>query len=200
MIFVTVGAQMPFDRMCKAVDAWAAKRGRNDVFAQIGTTDWRPTSMRCTAMIDPPAFKKAMEECSVVVAHAGMGSILTALQFGKPILVMPRRGDLRETRNDHQVATAKRFKELGRVAVAFDEQELERELDRLGELRATERISPWASPELLAAVRAFVHGGTSGTRPIEHRGTECTEGHREGRADGVAPTAPRAQPQSASAP
>ena len=44
MIFVTVGAQMPFDRMCKAVDAWAAKRGRSDVFAQIGETEWRPSA------------------------------------------------------------------------------------------------------------------------------------------------------------
>jgi UDP-N-acetylglucosamine transferase subunit ALG13 len=167
VIFVTVGAQMPFDRMCRAVDQWALKRGRSDVFAQIGTTEWRPTAMSFTALIAPPEFKKAMQDCSVVVAHAGMGSILTALQYGKPILVMPRRGDLRETRNDHQVATAKRFKELGRVAVAFDEAELERELDRLGELRATERISPWASEELLSTVRAFVWGKQIAPRAAE---------------------------------
>jgi UDP-N-acetylglucosamine transferase subunit ALG13 len=184
VIFVTVGAQMPFDRMCQAVDQWAAKRQRPDVFAQIGSTDWRPTAMKFTPMIDPPAFKKAMQECSVVVAHAGMGSILTALQYGKPILVMPRRGDLRETRNDHQIATAKRFKELGRVAVAFDEAELERELDRLGELRATERISPWASDELLNAVRAFVHGGVaraaSVTTDSPQRTQRAQRGHRGG--------------------
>jgi UDP-N-acetylglucosamine transferase subunit ALG13 len=158
VIFVTVGAQMPFDRMCRAVDQWAAKRGRNDVFAQIGTTDWRPTAMRSTPMIEPAEFKSTVEKASVLVAHAGMGSILTALQYGKPILVMPRRGDLRETRNDHQIATAKRFLELGKVAVAFDEHDLERELDRLGELAPSEKIGPWASPSLLAAVRSFVQG------------------------------------------
>ncbi len=182
MIFVTVGAQMPFDRMCQAVDQWAAKRQRSDVFAQIGTTEWRPTAMKYTAMIDPPAFKKAMQECSVVVAHAGMGSILTALQYGKPILVMPRRGDLRETRNDHQIATAKRFKELGRVAVAFDEAELERELDRLGELRATERISPWASDQLLDAVRSFVFGGARSAF-VTTEETQRHKGHREHREE-----------------
>jgi len=181
VIFVTVGAQMPFDRMCQAVDQWASKRKRSDVFAQIGTTDWRPTTIAWTAMIEPPAFKKAMQECSVVVAHAGMGSILTALQYGKPILVMPRRGDLRETRNDHQIATAKRFKELGRVAVAFDEAELERELDRLGELRATERISPWASDGLLDAVRSFVFGGARSALVTTEEPGLCTvppENHR----------------------
>ncbi|MDZ4753048.1 MAG: glycosyltransferase [Phycisphaerae bacterium] len=159
MIFVTVGAQMPFERMCRAVDRWAAKRERSDVFAQIGETEWRPSVIRWTAMIQPSEFKTTVEACSVIVAHAGMGSILTALQYGKPILVMPRRGDLRETRNDHQVATARRFRELGKVSVAFDDTDLERELDRLSELKAAERIGPWASDSLLAAVRSFVHGG-----------------------------------------
>ena len=96
----------------------------------------------------------------MIVAHAGMGSILTALEYGKPILVMPRRGDLRETRNDHQIATAKRFRELGKVAVAFDEVELARELDRLDELKPTERIGQFASESLLATVSAFVRGET----------------------------------------
>jgi UDP-N-acetylglucosamine transferase subunit ALG13 len=161
VIFVTVGAQMPFERLCRAVDRWAGVRGRNDVFAQIGTTTWTPTHLRATPMLAPREFTTAVRECSAIVAHAGMGSILTALQFGKPILVMPRRGDLRETRNDHQVATAKRFRDLGKVAVAFDESELERELDRLETLSPADTIGPYASPELLAAVRDFVHGETS---------------------------------------
>ena len=83
---------------------------------------------------------------------------MTALQHGKPIVVMPRLGRLRETRNDHQVATAERFRELGRVAVAMNEQEIPETLDRLSSLEATSRISRWASPELLDAVRAFVEG------------------------------------------
>jgi hypothetical protein len=61
----------------------------------------------------------------------GMGSILTALQYGKPILVMPRLGRLKETRNDHQVATAQRFREMGKVAVAMDEGEIVAQLDGL---------------------------------------------------------------------
>lgn len=160
MIFVTVGAQMPFERMCSAVDAWAERRGRRDVFAQIGLTEWKPKAIEWSQLLGPKEFAEKVRSASVIVAHAGMGSIITALQFGKPILVMPRRGDLRETRNDHQVATAKRFQALGKVAVAFDETELERELDRLDELRPAERIGTDASPELLAAIRSFVRGET----------------------------------------
>ena len=156
MIFVTVGAQMPFDRMVRAVDEWAAARGRSDVFAQINETDYRPRHIEWTRFIEPEQFRARVESARVLVAHAGMGSILTALETGKPILVMPRRGDLQETRNDHQIATAKRFLELGKVAVAFDEKELPGKLDELERLSAAGRISPWASDRLLGALRAFI--------------------------------------------
>jgi UDP-N-acetylglucosamine transferase subunit ALG13 len=157
MIFVTVGAQMPFDRMIRAVDDWAESRGRTDIFAQIGTSEFRPKFIRYSQLLTPDDFRRKVGEATILVAHAGMGSILTALQAGKPILVMPRRGDLRETRNDHQVSTARRFLALGKVAVAMDETELALKLDTLERLATTEPISPHASPELLDAVRAFIH-------------------------------------------
>jgi UDP-N-acetylglucosamine transferase subunit ALG13 len=159
VIFVTVGAQMPFDRMVRAVDDWAGQRGRRDVFAQIGTTGFRPAHIGWAALLEPDQFRARVNEARVIVAHAGMGSILTALESGKPILVMPRRGDLMETRNDHQVATAEQFRKLGRVAVAMDERELPARLDELEGLSRGEPISRHASPRLLAAVRAFIAGG-----------------------------------------
>ena len=76
--------------------------------------------------------------------------------MGKPILVMPRRGDLRETRNDHQVATAERFLAQGRVAVAMTEGDLPAMLDRLGDLRASDTIGARASDQLIAALRRFI--------------------------------------------
>lgn len=161
VIFVTVGAQMAFDRMVRAVDEWAEKCGRSDVFAQIGPTDYTPRHIEHVGFLEPPQFAERAREASVIVAHAGMGSIITALTLGKPILVMPRRGDLRETRNDHQVATAKRLSELGKVAVAMDERELVERLGRLDELRATGAIGPFAQDSLLAAIRGVVFPGTT---------------------------------------
>lgn len=158
MIFVTVGAQMSFDRMVRAVDDWAGRRGRQDVFAQIGPTDWRPTHVTWTQFLEPPEFAERVKEAEVIIAHAGMGSIITAMTTGKPILVMPRRGDLRETRNDHQIATAKRFRELGRVAVAFDESELNERLDSLDELKSDSCVGPWASDQLISSIRTFITG------------------------------------------
>lgn len=158
MIFVTVGSQMPFDRLILAVDAWAAERNRTDVVAQIGDTDLVPTAIEFHTRLPPAEFERYVADADVVVAHAGMGSILTALRVGTPILVMPRHGALRETRNDHQIATAERLLAQGKVAVAVDEHDLADRLDELDQLDTAPVISPFASAELLAAVEGFVGG------------------------------------------
>jgi len=158
MIFVTVGAQMPFNRLVRTVDQWAVRCRRSDVFAQIGPTNWRPSHIQWTQFLDPAEFKRCFQDAQVVVAHAGVGSIIAALELDKPLLVMPRRADLKETRNDHQVATARRFLEQGRIAAAFDEWELMDKLDHLDNLRAAAHISGQASPQLIGAIQAFIHG------------------------------------------
>ena len=157
MIFVTVGHQMPFDRMVRAIDQWAMANNRDDVFAQIGTTEYVPEHIKWSARVDPTDFRQHIKDADVVVAHAGMGTILTAFELGTPILVMPRRGALHETRNDHQVATAERFLEMGRLSVAMDEKELPEMLDRMSNLTAGGVISSHASPELIEALAAFIH-------------------------------------------
>ena len=156
MIFVTVGAQMPFDRLIQAVDRWAGLMQRNDVFAQIGTSDLQPEHLQWTARLDPIEFKAKMRDADLIISHAGMGSILTALELDRPILVLPRRGDLRETRNDHQIATAKWLSDQGTVTVAMDEHELSKRLNDIDNLTASGQIPRWASESLLSAVHDFI--------------------------------------------
>ena len=63
--------------------------------------------------MSPKECTDRMVAADAIIAHAGMGTILTALEMGKPLLVMPRRAELGEHRNDHQLATAMRFADLG---------------------------------------------------------------------------------------
>lgn len=139
MIFVTTGAQMPFDRLVRAVDGWAGGTGR-EAFAQIGDAGYEPRHLEWTRFLPPAEFRARLDQASAVVAHAGMGTIIRCLELGKPILVMPRRASLGETRNDHQVATAKRFRALGMVRVANDEGELLSHLDEIERQRSNGRI------------------------------------------------------------
>jgi UDP-N-acetylglucosamine transferase subunit ALG13 len=155
LIFVTVGAQMPFDRLITWVDDWASEQGRNDIAAQIGPTDFAPKTLEVIPFMDPKGFRKRMVEATGVVAHAGMGTILTALELGKPILVVPRLGDLNETRNDHQVATAKRLAEDDLILAAYSEAEFAEKMLLLEQQRDGPTIAAQASDTLLSRLREF---------------------------------------------
>ena len=159
-VFVTVGAQMPFDRLIMAVDGWAASHTGMDIYAQIGETSYRPEHIEHITLLEPSEFRRRVLWADVLVAHAGMGSILTALQYGKPLLVMPRQGRLKETRNDHQIATALRIKAMTKVVVAMDEVEIPALLDSITRLGASELISEKASDQLLSAISSFIQADT----------------------------------------
>ncbi len=93
------------------------------------------------------------------ITHAGMGTIITALELGRPLIVMPRRANLREHTNDHQLATAAHWAKDGRIAVAFEETELPALLDRLGDLKAPHNTASPEAERLIAAIRAFIAAG-----------------------------------------
>lgn len=158
MIFVTVGTQLAFDRLIEAVDSWAETVGGDEIFAQIGPGAYKPRHLEYRDYISPGEHQERMAAADVIVAHAGMGTILRALELGTPVLVMPRKAALGEHRNDHQLATAARFSEAGRVTVFDDEHELAAGL-LAAKLAASggSRIDPYASPQLLGALSAFIN-------------------------------------------
>jgi UDP-N-acetylglucosamine transferase subunit ALG13 len=156
LIFVTVGTQLPFDRMVAAVNAWARDNPAISIFAQTGVSALTDLTVEHSDFVPPAEAKRLIVESELIVAHAGMGSILTALRHGKPILIMPRKAALGEHRNDHQMATAKWLESRSGIFVAWDEHELRRKLDERSGLISGEHIAEYASPELLARVRQFI--------------------------------------------
>lgn len=157
MIFVTVGSDTPFDRLIKTIDRWAFENGRRDVFAQIGKNAWKPQFMAYSEMLGPRDFRRHVNAARVVVGHAGMGTILTALQLNTPLLVMPRRGAMGETRNDHQMDTARELECIDGVDVALDEGELVEKLRGIDDEKNFVTISSHAEESLTASIREFIH-------------------------------------------
>jgi UDP-N-acetylglucosamine transferase subunit ALG13 len=156
VIFVTVGTQLPFDRLIATVDGWAARRPDSPVFAQVGPTSFEPRMLEHRGFISPVEFRRRTLDATGIVAHAGMGTILSALELGKPLLVMPRRAALGEHRNDHQLATARRFAARDGMLVAFDETELCAKLDELDAIAARAPIRPYASDSIIDALRTAI--------------------------------------------
>jgi UDP-N-acetylglucosamine transferase subunit ALG13 len=164
MIFLTVGTHEPFDRLVQAVDGWCGIQRRWDVFGQIadpGPHGFRPRNFEWIDYLPPAEYEARFCSADVIVSHAGMGSIITAMRFGKPIVVLPRRGHLHETRNDHQFASARRLQDRRGIPVAMTERDLSSVLDGLlgsSEHGAIPKINPFAEPRMTSALRAFIFG------------------------------------------
>jgi UDP-N-acetylglucosamine transferase subunit ALG13 len=165
MIFLTIGTHEPFDRLIRAVDDWCGRMpGGHVLFGQI--TDPKPDSylpqhFEWVSRLTPAEYSDRVARSSLIVSHAGMGSIITALHSGKPIVVMPRRGHLRETRNDHQFTTVRMLGGRAGIYVADDEDSLGAVLDEaISELGNTSapRIAPFADAAFTDALGAFLSG------------------------------------------
>lgn len=132
MIFLTVGTQFPFDRLLKAVDSAVERQFiREDVYAQTAITNYRAKNLKCVPYLDNASFDRYVQQASAVISHAGVGTITIALQYRKPILVVPRLKSCGEVVNDHQMALAKKFDHLGLVIMVQNLQNLPEYLKKL---------------------------------------------------------------------
>ena len=160
MIFVCVGTQLPFHRLIRAMDEWSGKNGV-EAFAQIanvGSEGYLPKNMAWSRFLGPDDWDERFAAADLVVAHAGMGTIISALMAGKPIVIMPRKAAYNEHRNDHQVATGKRFEGRPGVHVAMDEFELPKIVEAAVSQPpvVAQRLGRYADPALIETIRDFI--------------------------------------------
>lgn len=156
MIFVSVGHQMPFDRMLRLVDAWSQKHGREDLFAQTGESTFRAKHFECRQWMSPDEYRERLESCTGMISHAGTGTIIQTLMLGKPMLVLPRLSRLGETRNDHQVGTARYFESRGLLMAAYDDEAFGAALERFEAFEPREALGDHASDQLLERIGSFL--------------------------------------------
>ena len=114
--------------------------------------------MRWVRLLGRDEYTSVVTQADLVVAHAGMGSVITAGEHGKPIVVLPRRAGMGEHTNDHQVDTALWLRTRPGVYVADAEQHL---AARVAEALAGETgrtVEACAPAAFLARIRAFAEG------------------------------------------
>ncbi|HCO96274.1 MAG TPA: glycosyl transferase family 28 [Phycisphaerales bacterium] len=132
MIFLIVGTQFPFDRLVKAVDEVAGKNGFDErIVAQIGDSSYRPENFDAVPSVEKALFDRYFAEADSIISHAGMGTITMALDHRKPLLVMPRLKKYGEVVNDHQLALAGKFEQLGYLLVACQAEDVPGKMEQL---------------------------------------------------------------------
>jgi len=164
VIFLTVGSDIPFSRLTGQFDQFCKNNPDQEAFAQVGRLrpgDHQPEEIKWVELLSSSDFSEMVERSTLIVAHAGMGSILTALSTRKPIVILPRAEKLRETRSDHQFATAKRFEDQTGIFVAWTESELEEQISNALTFKANQTMgefSLYAPPAFTDRIRAFILG------------------------------------------
>lgn len=147
MIFCTTGTQAPFDRFLQIVDAIAPTL-EEEVIVQAFHGSYIPQHIKPLEFVEPDEFERIFKQARLVVAHAGMGTIISAMTLGKPIVVFPRIAALGEHRNEHQLATVHQMEKMHYVYAAHDERQL-RQLMSAPDLPPLHKIGPYAQQSLV---------------------------------------------------
>ena len=101
---------------------------------------------------------REMRASRVVVTHAGIGSIMTALSCGRRPVVAARLVAHREAVDDHQLPVARRLEEAGLVTLVEDLAQLEEAVAKAGE---EVDVSLGADERLVSELREYVLAQTS---------------------------------------
>ena len=155
MIFITIGTSLPFDRLVRAMDALAPDFPNQRFVAQIGEGAYTPANIPFVRMLSAVDYAQHIEAARVIVAHAGMGSLISAVEAGRPIVALPRRLAFGEINTDHQVATARRWMGKAGVHVAMEDQDLQAALrSAVSQSAVGTQLEP--TPGFIARIREFI--------------------------------------------
>lgn len=135
--FVTVGSSLdPFDRMLRLVDE-ALPRDHVEGTCQHGVSQVRPRGLTAQSTLSKRQFEEHMRSADVVVCHAGVGTLWSAIDAGHKPIVVARRSREREIVNDHQLEICKALRAQQRITVVETVDELREAL-----IRPTRRLEP----------------------------------------------------------
>jgi beta-1,4-N-acetylglucosaminyltransferase len=128
MIFVTVGMHSDgFPRLVETMDRLAAHIDE-EVLIQTGSTVYQPSAARWFTFASQAEMEDYSRRAQIIVSHAGAGSILTALHYGKPMIVVPRRQQRGEHIDDHQLELAQALAEAGALIMVDAPEEIPAQL------------------------------------------------------------------------
>jgi UDP-N-acetylglucosamine transferase subunit ALG13 len=122
MIVVTVGThEQQFDRLMRAV---VALGDSEPMLVQYGTCTITDGPGEWVDFLSFDELAERAKDARAFICHAGVGSIVLARRCGHRPIIMPRRPELGEHVDEHQLELSRRLHKAGLVTVVEDEREL----------------------------------------------------------------------------
>ena len=126
MIFVCVGSRdYQFNRLLQKLDELVADGTVNDeIFAQIGASQYEPKNYKWQRFLDREEFKNYQSNADLIISHAGTGALIGALKLEKQVIAVPRLAKYGEHIDDHQTQISGALKNEGYLREVLDMNEL----------------------------------------------------------------------------
>lgn len=151
LLFATVGATLPFNRLVDTVAALKASGAiTEEVIIQTGVGGHTP-SLPGVEVVETLPFDRIQEilrDADIVVCHGGTGSLITALREGCRVIAMPRLMDLGEHYDNHQAEITQAFAARGLIGAVETPDQLAAALEHV---RASPAVAATTDPAGLVA-------------------------------------------------
>jgi UDP-N-acetylglucosamine transferase subunit ALG13 len=105
LVFVTVGTSASgFERLLKQLDLILQSNKFNyKFFAQIGSSDYIPKNYQYVKWLNYNEMVNYLSKSEIVITHAGVGSIINALERKTKVIAVPRKKRYNEHIDNHQM-------------------------------------------------------------------------------------------------
>lgn len=132
MILVTLGTQdKEFKRLLEQIDKEISKGTiKEEVIVQAGYTKYESPNMKIFDFISREEYAKMIKDCSLLITHGGVGSILQALEYNKVVIAAPRLKKFKEHDNDHQLEIIEEFSSKKYILPLKDFNRLSKTLEK----------------------------------------------------------------------
>ncbi len=158
LLFATVGATLPFDRLTQLVleakrQGWLAE----DVVLQVGEGSTALPPVEGVTIVDELRFEEIealLARADIVVCHGGTGSIITALRQHCRVIVIPRQFELGEHYDNHQQEITESFVKRGLVHTAGNAASLRDAIERARSGKPVAMTTDYS--ELIACLRLLL--------------------------------------------
>lgn len=132
LLFATVGATLPFERLVSSVAELKARGGLpENVIVQTGVGAPQPQGVTAVETLPFDKIQELLTDADIVVCHGGTGSLITALRKGCRVIAFPRLLEKGEHYDNHQAEITSAFAARGLIEVANDADELAQALERI---------------------------------------------------------------------
>ena len=135
MIFVTVGThEQQFNRLVTYMDKWAAEHDE-EIVIQTGFSTYEPKKAEWSKLYPYKTMIEMVDKARIVITHGGPSSFIMPLQIEKIPVVVPRKYELDEHVNNHQVDFSKAVAERqGNIIVVEDIEKLGETIEKYDEI------------------------------------------------------------------